>query len=353
MSVYVTMRWFGPQDPVSLEHIRQIPAVRGIVSALHERPAGDVWPLEEVAARRDAIARRGLIWAVAESLPVHEDIKLGRPSRDGYIDRYIQSLRHLAAAGVQIVCYNFMPAFDWIRTDRAYPLPDGSSALAYDEARLGSVEEARRRGMLPGWAASSSPANEVSCDLPTLVRQFQELTADDLWHHLTYFLKAVLPEAEQLGIRLALHPDDPPWPVFGMPRIVGDDAALQRLLDIDPSSANGLCLCVGSLGARPDNDVVGLVDRFVGARRVHFVHLRNIRRTGWRQFHETGHRDGSLPMARIVAALHAHSYNGPVRPDHGRQIWGEDRQPGYGLFDRALGAMYLAGLWEGVEAAHG
>lgn len=351
--MYLTMRWFGPQDPVTLEHIRQVPAVRGIVTALHDHPPGEVWPREEVEARRRAIERMGLVWAVAESLPVHEDIKLGSPSRNRYIDHYIKSLHHLAASGVRVVCYNFMPAFDWIRTNLAYALSDGSSSLAYDEAQLASVDEAVGRYVLPGWAAASGTTHSDASQVLTWIRRFQELSADDLWSHLAYFLKAVLPEAEKLGIRLVIHPDDPPWPVFGMPRIVGDEAALERLLDIDASPANGLCLCVGSLGARPDNDVLGLVNRFVGAGRVHFVHLRNIRRTGWRQFHETGHRDGSLPMARIVAALYAHGYDGPVRPDHGRQIWGEGGQPGYGLFDRSLGAMYLAGLWEGVEAARG
>jgi mannonate dehydratase len=286
----------------------------------------------------------GLPVSVIESLPVHEDIKLGRPSRDELLDHYRASLRNLGAEGIRIVCYNFMPLFDWLRTRVDAPLPDGSTSLAYDQREVDAMDPGGLA--LPGWDPSYAP--EAAGDL---LAAFRELSAEDLWAHLAYFLAAVAPAAEEAGIRLAIHPDDPPWPVFGVPRIVSSEAALARLLDIYPRPANGLCLCVGSLGASPANDIPRIVRRFVAAGRVHFLHLRNIAHTGPQAFQETGHLHGALDLADLVAALAAAGYDGPVRPDHGRAIWGERGRPGYGLYDRALGAMYLQGAWDGAVRA--
>ena len=337
----VTFRWYGPDDPVQLSQIRQIPAVRGLVSALYDIPVGEVWPRATIQALVKTAREAGLPLAVVESLPVHEDIKLGRSTRDRHLDNYRKSLRNLGAEGVRTVCYNFMPLFDWLRTRLDAPLPDGSRSLAYDQSEVDRMDP--RRLSLPGW--DPSYADEAVDDL---LGAFRELSAEDLWAHFAYFLKAVAPAAEEAGVRLAIHPDDPPWPVFGVPRIVSSEAALARLLDIYPRPTNGLCLCIGSLGEAPQNDVAQIVRRFVGAGRVHFLHLRNIAHTGPQAFQETGHMEGALDLAEVVGLLAAAGYDGPVRPDHGRSIWGEGGRAGYGLYDRALGAMYLKGVWDGV-----
>lgn len=340
----VTLRWFGPEDPVSLAAIRQIPAVTGIVSAVYGVDPGAVWPVEALRALKAQVEAAGLSLAVVESLPVHEDVKLGRRTRDRWIDGYIESLHHIAQAGISVVCYNFMPVLDWMRTAVDYPLPDGSWALAFDGQAIERLDAGSGPPVLPGWDPSYAPK-----DLGALWQAARELGPEDLWAHLTYFLQAVGPEAERLGVRLALHPDDPPWPLLGLPRIITDEAALDRVLGIYDRPANGLCVCVGSLGASAGNDVVAILSRFAREGRVHFAHLRNIRRRGPRSFYETGHAEGDLDLPAAVAALHDAGYDGPVRPDHGRRIWGEMGAPGYGLYDRALGAMYLHGLWAGVS----
>lgn len=339
----ITFRWFGPDDPVSLAHIRQIPAVRGIVSALFEIGVGEAWPLEQLERLRGTIERHQLALTVIESVPVHEDIKLGNSTRDRYIDNYCESIRNIGRAGVRVLCYNFMPVFDWVRTDLARALPDGSSALAFDEHALQQLDLSRGTADLPGWAARYS-----ATELASLLDAYRSVDEDRLWENLAYFLERVVPVAASSHVAMALHPDDPPWPVFGLPRIITNRKALKRVIDIVDSTANGITFCAGSLAVDPGNDLVDIIE-CVGPR-IHFAHCRNIKRTGRRSFQETAHPSdhGDVDMGAVLGALHKVGFDGPIRSDHGRMIWGEKGQPGYGLYDRALGAMYLHGLWEGI-----
>ncbi len=343
----MTFRWFGDTDPVTLAHIRQIPGMTGIVSAIYDVPVGEVWPLEKITALRDKIHAHGLAFDVIESVPVHEDIKLGKPTRDALIENYAQTLRNLAAAGLKVVCYNFMPVFDWSRTALHKMLPDGSYTLEFDIETVNRIDP--DKGIqLPGWDTSYQPEQ-----LKTLLEEYASLDEEGLWTHLEYFLKKIIPVAEEVGIRMAIHPDDPPRPIFGLPRIVKNRSDLNRVLSIADTPANGLTLCSGSLGADTGNDVAELVREFAARGRIHFAHMRNVKVNESGDFYETAHRsaDGSLDMAAIMQAYADAGFTGYVRPDHGRMIWGETGKPGYGLYDRALGAVYLNGLWEGIQKA--
>jgi mannonate dehydratase len=342
----MTFRWFGPNDPIPLAHVRQIPAVRGIVSALYDVPVGDTWPRDELTRLADTVDAAGLELAVIESIPVHEDIKLGRPSRDRLIAQYCESVRHLGEVGVPVLCYNFMPVFDWTRTDLALALHDGSTALAYDDAALARIDLSRGTGDLPGWATAYTAP-----ELAALLAAYLDVSPEQLWEHLAYFLERVVPAAESAGVKMAIHPDDPPWSIFGLPRIVTSGSALDRLISLVDSPANGVTFCTGSLGADPANDLPAIA-RALGARgRIHFAHCRNVRYTGPRRFQEAPHPSalGDVDMRAVLMALRDTGFSGPMRPDHGRMIWGERGRPGYGLYDRALGAMYLYGLWEGLS----
>jgi mannonate dehydratase len=346
--MHMTFRWFGPSDPIPLTHIRQIPGVTGIVSALYDVPVGDPWPRSALERLGESIDRAGLRFAVVESIPVHEDIKLGRPTRDRLIDAYCASVQAMGELGIPVLCYNFMPVFDWTRTDLAEPQPDGSTALSYDDAALARIDLSRGTGDLPGWATAYDAA-----ELNALLAAYREIDAEQLWEHLAYFLERVVPEAERAGVRMAIHPDDPPWPIFGLPRIVTSGSAFERLIDLVDSPANGVTLCTGSLGADPANDLPAIARRIGGRGRVDIGHCRTVASPGTRRFHEAPHpsRFGDVPMRDVLSALRDVGYTGPMRPDHGRMIWGEVGRPGYGLHDRALGAMYLQGLWEGLERA--
>ena len=343
--MYMTFRWFGPADPVPLAHIRQIPGVQGVVSALYDVAVGAAWPRDRLERLGADIDAAGLKLAVVESIPVHEDIKLGRPTRDGLIANYCASVRAMGELGISVLCYNFMPVFDWMRTDLAMPLPDGSTALAYDDRALARVDLARGTGDLPGWAAAYGAG-----ELQALLAAYRSVDAERLWDHLAYFLERVVPVAEQAGVRMAIHPDDPPWPIFGLPRIICRGRDLDRLVRLVDRPANGVTFCTGSLGALPDNDLPGMVRHFGDMGRIHFAHCRNVRVTGERRFHETPHPSafGGVDLRAVLRALRDTGFTGPMRPDHGRMIWGERGRPGYGLYDRALGAMYLQGLWEGL-----
>jgi mannonate dehydratase len=342
----ITFRWFGPSDPISLAYIRQIPAVRGIVGALFDIPVGQRWPLDRIAALRDEVDRHDMSLAVIESIPVHEEIKLGRPARDRLIDNYCESIRNMGRAGVPVLCYNFMPVFDWTRTELARQLDDGSTALAFDDAALSRIDLSRGTADLPGWATAYSAE-----ELGKLLDAYKSVDEGRLWDNFAYFLERVMPVAASSGVRMALHPDDPPWSIFGLPRIITDGAALERVTNIVDSPANGITFCTGSLAANPENDLPAIV-RCLGLKgRIHFAHCRNIKRTGARSFQETAHPSefGDVDMYDVLGALHQTGFTGPIRSDHGRMIWGETGQPGYGLHDRALGAMYLHGLWEGIS----
>ena len=345
----MTFRWFGPDDPVTLAYIRQIPGMYGIVSAIYDVPVGETWPLAKITELRDTVHAAGLALDVIESVPVHEDIKLGKPSRDALIANYAQTLRHLGAAGIKVVCYNFMPVFDWTRTTLEKRLPDGSTTLAFDVDTVANINP--DDGIqLPGWDTSYDAGQ-----LRALLAEYASCDAARLWENLEYFLQRIIPVAEEAGIRMAIHPDDPPRPIFGLPRIVKNREDLERVLAIVDSPANALTLCSGSLGADTANDVAAMVREFTARGRIPFAHMRNVKVNDKGDFHETAHRsaDGSLDMAAIMQAYSDADYTGYIRPDHGRMIWGETGKPGYGLYDRALGAVYLNGLWEGIRRAKG
>ncbi len=341
----MTFRWYGDSDPVKLEYIRQIPGMYGVVSAIYDVPVGEVWPVEKLQTLRDRIERAGLKFEVVESVPTHEDIKLGKPSRDRLIANFQQNIRNCAAVGVKVICYNFMPVFDWTRTEMAKVLPDGSTTLSFDAAEVAKIDP--EKGIsLPGWDASYKPE-----ELKALLEEYKTVDERQLWANLEYFLKAIIPVAEAVGVKMAMHPDDPPRPIFGLPRIMKNRDDYARLLDVVDSPSNGITLCSGSLGADLCNSVESMVREFGAKKRIHFGHLRNVKVEADGSFYESTHRscDGSLDMAAIVKAYYDTGFDGYWRPDHGRMIWGETGKPGYGLYDRALGAVYLNGLWEAVS----
>ena len=344
----MSFRWYGASDPVTLGYIRQIPGMHGIVSALYEVATGDVWPLDTIHALKDAIESYQFAFEVVESVPVHEDIKLGKSNRDALIANYSQTLENLAFAGIKVVCYNFMPVFDWTRTELHRSLPDGSNSLAFDVDAASKVDLSQGI-FLPGWDTRYSPEQ-----LRNLMNEYKSVGEEQLRQNLEYFLKRVIPIAAAAGIKMAIHPDDPPRPIFGLPRIVKNREDLRRILHMVDEPANGLTLCSGSLGSDRKNDVVAMVREFGAQKRIHFAHMRNIKVDDRGNFQETAHysSDGSLDMAAIVGAYHDAGFDGYVRPDHGRMIWEESGNPGYGLYDRALGAVYLNGLWEATEKQH-
>jgi mannonate dehydratase len=341
----MSFRWFGAGDAIPLAHIRQIPGVTGVVSALYDVPIGDVWPKDKLTDLASSIDAAGLSLAVVESIPVHEDIKLGRPTRDRLADQYAESVRHMGELGIPVLCYNFMPIFDWTRTDLARPQPDGSTALAYDDAALSRIDLSHGTGDLPGWATAYDAAS-----LRALLAAYENVDAERLWENLEYFLARVVPVAESVGVRMAIHPDDPPWSIFGLPRIVTNAANLERVTKLVDLSANGVTFCTGSLGADPSNDLPSMAASLATRGRIHFAHCRNVKWLGERKFTESPHLSqlGDVDMHGVLTALHEAGFSGPIRPDHGRMIWGETGRPGYGLYDRALGATYLQGLWEGI-----
>jgi mannonate dehydratase len=339
----LTFRWYGDSDPVTLEKIRQIPGVSGIVSAVYSVPVGGVWPEKDIAHLKKEINDAGLSFEVVESVPVHEDIKLGRPSREKYIAAYQENIRRLGKAGVKVICYNFMPVFDWTRSCLCAPAEDGSHSLSYSQKEIESLNPLRDGLSLPGWDASYKKE-----ELQSLLRAYQDIDENRLMENLGYFLKKIIPVCAESHVLMALHPDDPPWPIFGLPRIARDEAHLDRILRLVDQKENGLTLCVGSLGEDPKNDVVHLAEKYSGEGRIHFVHLRNVALTN-DGFKETAASEGSLDLVGVVEALVKNGFDGYARPDHGRMIWGEKGRPGYGLYDRALSATYIEGLWKAFE----
>ncbi len=344
----MTFRWYGDDDPVTLTKIRQIPRMTGIVSAVYDVKPGGVWSEASINAIKQKAEANGLEFEVVESVPVPEDIKLGNEKAPQLIENYCENVRRLGKAGVKCICYNFMPVFDWLRSELEHAQPDGANALAYDDETVKAMDPSSGDLSLPGWDASYKPE-----ELGALIKAYKELGEDGLWRNLAAFLEAVIPVAERAGVNMAIHPDDPPWGMFGLPRIITCKKNIQRMFDIVPSRNNGLTLCTGSLGANPDNDLVDMARSF--ADRIHFAHIRNIKFDGYRRFEEVGHATecGSLPIYDIVKALVVSGFDGYVRPDHGRMIWGEKGRYGYGLYDRALGAAYLNGLFEAIEKDRG
>ncbi|MBR5975079.1 MAG: mannonate dehydratase [Clostridiales bacterium] len=346
--------WPNGDDTVTLSQIRQIPGVSGVATMFADIPAGEVWPKETILALRDEVHEAGLQMEVIESVNIHEDIKKGLPTRDAYIANYITTMKNLSEAGVKCICYNFMPVMDWFRSNLETPLSDGSFAMGYEHAKaagltlpkmIAAMMDGSHDLTLPGWEPERFPAMAKDIEF------YQNVSAEEYFKNISYFLSAVMPYAEEYDLDFGVHPDDPPWPLFGLPKVIGNAESIRTFLSLHDSKRNGLTLCTGSLGANPENDVPAMAREFASMGRVPFVHLRNVKHTSERDFHESAHlsSDGDLDMYAIVAALHDSGFDGYIRPDHGRRIWDEVSRPGYGLYDRALGAAYIQGLWEAVE----
>lgn len=351
----MTFRWYGSQsDSITLRQIRQIPGMTGLMGLLDDKAAGETWNEPEIRAYMDEVHAAGLECEVIESVNVHEDIKMGLPSRDGYIANYCATIRNLARHGVKVIVYNFMPVFDWLRTDLARAIPeDGSNSLYYDERELGALSpmdivrktaESSNGFSLPGWEP------ERLAELDATLRRYATITPDDLRENYRYFLDGVIPTCEACGVKLACHPDDPAWPIFGLPRIAHSQADFDRIVALRDSPCNTLCLCTGSLGSDPANDLPAIIRHFGGMNRIGCLHVRNIKHLGPHRFREASHlsADGDLDMYAILKAVYDTCPDTYIRPDHGRMIWDEVGRPGYGLYDRALGATYLNGLWEAI-----
>ena len=355
----MTFRWFGEgQDPISLQHIKQIPGMTGVVTSLLDMPAGEAWPMERIQAMADQIKAAGLEVEVIESVNIHEDIKLGLPSRDEKIANYITTMERLASVGIKVICYNMMPVLDWARSHLFYDLPDGSNTMRYEAEFIQNISlqglaeryaEESKNYEMPGWEPERMKTIEAA------LRAYDGFTEDMFYDNMKYFLEKIIPHAERLDIKMAVHPDDPPQSIFGLPKLIINRDNIRRFLDLVPSKHNGLTLCTGSLGAIKGADIPAMIREFGGEGRIHFAHVRNLRFENDTDFYESAHyyTEGSLDIYGIMQAFSDVDFRAPLRPDHGRMIWDETGRPGYGLFDRALGANYLLGLWEGIQRKDG
>ena len=361
MPMQMGFRWYGDgNDSIRLEHIRQIPGVTTIVWALHHKLPGEIWQPEEIGKVMEQIHAHGFNGDVVESVNVHDDIKIGKSTRDALIENYKQTIGNLAQFGVKVICYNFMPVFDWTRTDLFHPMEDGSTALFYEKNQIRQDHHAMAKYILdftekynmsfPGWEP------ERMAKLDALFAAYADVDHEKLWRNLQYFLEAIMPTCEETGIRMAIHMDDPPWDIFGLPRLLTNGENIDRFLKLVDHPCNCLTLCSGSLSADPKNNVAEIVRKHCD--RIAFAHIRNVKHFANGDFSEASHRDqdGDTGILEILQAYHACGYEGYIRPDHGRHLWGEGPgtvRPGYGLYDRAMGIMYMLGVWDLLDQQAG
>ncbi len=349
----MTLRWYGSgYDTVTLSQIRQIPGVTGVITTLYGTKPGEVWEREDIAALKAEVEAAGLTIAGIESVNVHDAIKAGTPDRDIYIDNYIETLRRLGEADIHLVCYNFMPVFDWTRTELARRRADGSTVLAYTQAAVDALDPERmfsevnsnsNGAVMPGWEP------ERLAHVKELFELYSTVDDEALFSNLKYFLERIMPVCREYDIKMAIHPDDPAWPIFGLPRIIINKENILRMMKMVDDVHNGVTFCSGSYGTNLNNDLPDMIRSLKG--RIHFAHVRNLKFHSPDNFEESAHlsSDGTFDMYEIMRALYETGFDGPIRPDHGRMIWDEVAMPGYGLYDRALGAAYLNGLWEAID----
>ena len=349
----MTLRWYGSKfDTVTLQQIRQIPGVKGVITTLYDTQPGEVWTREAIRALKDEVEAAGLHIAGIESVNVHDAIKTGAPDRDMYIDNYIQCLENLGEEGIKLVCYNFMPVFDWTRTELARELEDGSTVLAYTQDAVDALDPEKmfesiagdmNGTVMPGWEP------ERMAKVKELFELYKDIDDEKLFQNLIYFLERIMPVCDKYDINMAIHPDDPAWSVFGLPRIIINKENILRMVNAVDNPHNGVTFCAGSYGTSLKNDLPDMIRSLKG--RIHFAHVRNLKFITPTNFQEAPHlsSEGTFDMHAIMRALYDIGFDGPIRPDHGRMIWGEVAMPGYGLYDRALGACYLQGLWEAIE----
>ena len=347
------MRWYGSRfDTVTLKQIRQIRYVTGIITTLYDKQPGEIWEQEEIHALKKEVEDNGLHISGIESVNIHDDIKTGKGNRDLYIKNYIKTLENLGKEDIHLVCYNFMPVFDWTRTELARKRADGSTVLAYSqkavdaldpETMFASISGDTNGAVMPGWEP------ERLAHVRELFDMYADIDEEKLFENLKYFLEAIMPVCNRYDIKMAIHPDDPAWSVFGLPRIITNIDNIHRMMTMVDDVHNGVTFCSGSYGTNRNNDLPAMIRSLKG--RVHFAHVRNLKFNSDDDFEEAAHlsTDGSFDLYEIVKALYDIGFNGPIRPDHGRMIWDEVAMPGYGLYDRALGAAYICGLWEAIE----
>lgn len=349
----MTLRWYGSEsDSVTLEQIRQIPGVTGVITTLYNTMPGEVWTREAIRERKKEVEQAGLRIEGIESVNVHEAIKAGTKDREQYIENYCKTLENLGLEDIHMVCYNFMPVFDWTRTELARRRPDGSTVLAYKQEDIdrihpdelfNNLKNSTNGFIMPGWEP------ERMEQIKELFELYKGVDEEQLFANLKYFLERIMPICDKYDINMAIHPDDPAWSVFGLPRIITNKENVLRMMKMVDNPHNGVTFCSGSYGTSRKNNLEEMIYALKG--RIHFAHVRNLQFHSDDNFEEAAHlsSDGSFDMYAIMKALYEIGFEGPIRPDHGRMIWGEVAMPGYGLYDRALGATYLNGLWEAID----